>query len=96
MFDPHGTHLKGGILGLKASFLEWKGKYDGHLDPFILPMVGSTMHGPLEGTLFRLPLRDERTTSLLSSLVYSHQDMIDLLVQFGQQAAEMLLYDIFV
>ena len=68
VFDPHGAHLPGGKLGLRANFCNGFGaKYPGLLDPLLGPArrfaadeaAGSGRGERLQSTLFRLPLRTE-------------------------------------
>ena len=56
-----------------------------------------TLHGGgrgLNGTLFRLPLRSSQQAadSRISQVHYTHQQMLELLGEFCDGAAEMLLF----
>lgn len=66
IFDPHGEHLPGNLLGMRCNFIEkeLRDEYPAQATPLLweagaLPFCETTLREPLDGTLFRLPLRTE-------------------------------------
>ena len=102
VFDPHGTHLPGGLLGLRCNFVE-KGLRDSHpaqAAPFVwegesaLPFCDADLRAPLDGTLFRLPLRTEQQAqrSAIAQHSFTDAEVGDLLQDLAQAAGSMLLF----
>ena len=102
VFDPHGTHLPGGLLGLRCNFVE-KGFRDSHAAqaaPFVwegasaLPFCDADLRAPLDGTLFRLPLRTEQQAqrSAIAQHSFTDAEVGGLLQDLAQAAGSMLLF----
>lgn len=96
-FDPHARDLPEGVPGLRASFVDdnWRERFPAQLRNFAWPELGCHLLDgqPLDGTLFRLPLRRaDHPPSLISDTRFPRQTMDALLEEFAAQAPETLLF----
>ena len=109
LFDPHGRALPDGQLGMRSKFTEGLGKeYPALLDPLLGPLARLASLGegsqssasidygsPVDGTLFRLPLRtaEQATNSELSQRAITAEEVRSLLVALCDSGlGEMLLF----
>ncbi len=102
ILDPHCSYLAGAIQdnkpGIKINLsrnIKLKQRCSNQFAPYDKVFgydVQST--GPLQGTLFRFPLRTKKQakTSDISSLNYDREEMIKLLKMFANEGPEMLLF----
>ncbi|VDH93747.1 Hypothetical predicted protein [Mytilus galloprovincialis] len=103
-FDPQGSYLmKNKTKGMKIDMKSQKNqrmlqRWSDQFKPFknIFGCDLSTDGGRIphfDGTLFRLPLRTrQQSSSELSSIVYNHDEMRELLDIFIQSAGNLLLF----
>ena len=103
MLDPHETHLPNGDAGLRCSLLDERvqgfskqvGPLSDVAEALGLPSLKAvTEAAPFPGTLFRLPLRDEKTVSAssLSARAYTAAGLLPSLEDFARVAPELLLF----
>ncbi|KAG0589167.1 hypothetical protein KC19_1G000400 [Ceratodon purpureus] len=97
MFDPHVRNLPGvtpSHPGLKISFVG-RGlleQFPDQLQPYLL--FGCDLQRPYPGTLFRFPLRTEKTAinSEIKQGAYSPNDVVELFWSFKSSAEEAMLF----
>ena len=97
MFDPHACNLPGvtpSHPGLKISFVG-RGlleQFPDQLRPYL--MFGCDLRKPYPGTLFRFPLRTEKTAanSEIKQGAYTPEDVVDLFWSFKSSAEEAVLF----
>ena len=101
MFDPHQSVLPNNRPGLRCRYTSAQVKqFTGTLTNMTVPQVNcyplqhTCESDGYQGTLFRLPLRQQQQadTSQISSCVQSDSEMRESLAKFARAAPEMMLF----